>query len=805
MALLGRLTASSGGTPLDLGGPRQRAVLALLLLARGEVVPAERLAESLWPEDAPADTAGALQAYVSHLRRRLQPGSAARTRSAVIVREGRGYAVRLPDDAVDAWRFERLLEEAAGEDRPARAAELLREALALWRGPALADYVDAPWAEAETARLTELRAVARERLAAARLELGEAALCVADLEAMVAEEPLREERWRLLVLALCRAHRQADALSALRRARRTLADELGVDPGPALRALEEQVLAQSPELRVPAPRAPVSSPARPGPEHPPSPAGATPDDLLDRDRELTALRSALDDLAAGEPRLLLIEGPPGIGKSRLLTEARRLASARSVRVLTARGSQLETAFGFGAVRQLFEPGTHRPGAAGGAAAWGRGRCTECLRPGLRRGARGVLRRPARSLLAHGRPRGGRARPPRRRRPAVVRQRLTALPGLPRATPGRGAGARGRDRAHRRGARRRGVAGRAVPRTGDGRDPARAAVPGGHGRHGGAPARGAGVPLVRRSLLPDDVGEPPAAAAAAAGSRGRRRAARRRARRHGRRRRLPGGVQHGPHAAAPARRVGPGGRPGRRRPGGWRGPAGRGHARRAARGGHRHGSGHPRPRRDRQGRAAAGLRAPAGPGGGVPRPARRRAGTAARARGAGAAVVGRDRRAGRRPPAAGAAARRRGDGRRPAAGGAHSRRSRRLRQRGHPAAACTGRAAVGGPAARPAPGAGAAGVPPRRRRQRPAPPAGLRAAGRSPHPGRPRCGDRTHARLRQRTRHRDRLRTGGPACGARRTPRPPAGAAGHRADQRLHARPGPGDLADGSAAGSGGGG
>ena len=363
--LLGRLTASSGDRPLPLGGPRQRAVLALLLLARGEVVPAERLAESLWPDDAPADTSGALQAYVSHLRRRLQPGSAARNRSAVIVSEGRGYAVRLPDDAVDAWRFERLLHEAGGQTDPARTAALLEEALGLWRGPALAEYADAPWAEAEISRLTELRAVARERLAAARLELGQAALLVPDLEALVAEEPLREERWRLLVLALCRAHRQADALGALRRARRTLADELGVDPGPALRALEEQVLAQSPELHVPVPRtAPPSrgtaDPVRPdtaGPAVLPVPTGpgVPADDLLDRDGELAAVRAALDDLAVGDPRLLLVEGPPGIGKTRLLTEARRLAAARSVRVLCARGSQLEKSFGFGAVRQLFEP------------------------------------------------------------------------------------------------------------------------------------------------------------------------------------------------------------------------------------------------------------------------------------------------------------------------------------------------------------------------------------------------------------------------------------------------------------------
>ncbi|WP_369133559.1 BTAD domain-containing putative transcriptional regulator [Modestobacter sp. I12A-02662] len=345
--LLGELTASCAGAPLDLGGPRQRAVLAVLLLARGEIVPADRLVESVWGDHPPADTSGALQAYISHLRRRLEPGTAARTRSAVIVRQGPGYAVRLPGDAVDAWRFETLVHRAATA-APDQAVDLLREALGLWRGPALADYPDAPWAEAEIGRLTELRAAARERLLAARLDLGEAALLIPDLEAMVAEEPLREERWRLLALALYRSDRQADALAALRRARATLADELGVDPGPALRELEDAVLAQSPALRSPPRRMPGPAPRL-------AAARAAPDDLADRDRELAAVGEALDGLAEGRPGLLLVEGPAGIGKTRLLAEARRLAAERSVRVLTARGSQLEKAFGFGAVRQLFEP------------------------------------------------------------------------------------------------------------------------------------------------------------------------------------------------------------------------------------------------------------------------------------------------------------------------------------------------------------------------------------------------------------------------------------------------------------------
>lgn len=369
ISLLGELAASYDGTLLDLGGRRQRAVLAVLLLARGEVVPAERIADAVWGERAPGDAVSALQSYVSHLRRSLQPGTPARTRSAVIVREGPGYAVRQPREAVDAWRFEALLRQADETTRPDHVVSLLQEALDLWKGPALVDYVDEPWAAAEIARLTELRSVARERLLAARLEIAEPALLVPELETMVGEEPLREERWRLLVLALYRAQRQADALATLRRARTSLAEELGVDPGPALRELEAEVLAQSPSLVVPRQRA-EHAPGRPS-AAPMSEQGG----LVERDRELAALTGALDAIAEGRHGLLLIEGDAGIGKTRLLGEARRLAAERSVRVLSSRGSQLESAFAFGIVRQLFEPEIADPtrreellrGAAAGAA------------------------------------------------------------------------------------------------------------------------------------------------------------------------------------------------------------------------------------------------------------------------------------------------------------------------------------------------------------------------------------------------------------------------------------------------------
>ena len=346
--VLGELTATQDGAVVDLGGRRQRAVLAGLVISRDQVVPADRLVDCVWGDRPPANANGALQAYVSHLRRRLEPDAGARQRDGVIARAGPGYVLRLAPDAVDAWEFEAAVEAAAGL-APGDAVCTLEPALRLWRGPAYADYAGEPWAEAEIARLTELRGVARERLLATRLELGEAQLVIGDLEALVKEDPLREERWRLLALALYRSHRQAAALEALRRARAVLADELGVDPGPALRALEAEVLAQSPDLDGPRPAA-ATAPATL------IPRPRTPDGLVDRDREMGLLRSRLDELTDGTSGCVLVEGPAGIGKTRLLDELRRLAVAAGVWVRSARSSALEQDFEWGVVRQLFGAG-----------------------------------------------------------------------------------------------------------------------------------------------------------------------------------------------------------------------------------------------------------------------------------------------------------------------------------------------------------------------------------------------------------------------------------------------------------------
>ncbi len=353
--LLGPLEALLDARPVHLGGQRQRTVVAALLLARGEVVPTGRLLDALWPQDAPRSATGSLQAYVSHLRRLLEPDRAARSPSAVLVSHGTGYALRVPEDAVDAWRFTDLVSRSASLDDPAAQVTMLREALGLWRGPALADHADQDWAIPDIHRFTELRHLAREKLLAARLDCGETAILVPEIEALLAEEPLREEPWRLLALAQYRSHRQADALATLRRARSLLAEELGVDPGPALRSLESEILAQSETLQVPRTRITTSAARLVPVSAVHIPASVSLGDLVDREPELTVLRACLDDALSGRAGLALINGPAGIGKSRLLQEVRRLASEAGATVLTSRGSQLEKAFGFGAVRQLFDP------------------------------------------------------------------------------------------------------------------------------------------------------------------------------------------------------------------------------------------------------------------------------------------------------------------------------------------------------------------------------------------------------------------------------------------------------------------
>ncbi|MFG3440652.1 BTAD domain-containing putative transcriptional regulator [Nonomuraea sp. NPDC047897] len=238
---LGPFQAWAGGASLDLGGQRQRAVLARLLVAGGRAVPVTTLIDELWPGRPPAQALSTVQGYVSRLRRALEPGRAPREEAAVLVSAAPGYALRATVEQVDAWRFEGLVRS---DGDPAAVWAAMDAALGLWRGPALAEFADLTWAVTEAGRLEELRLVAVERRADAGLALGRATALVPDLEAHASAYPLREEAWRLLALALYRTGRQGDALGALRRARKVWRDELGLDLTSGLRRLEGDMLAQ---------------------------------------------------------------------------------------------------------------------------------------------------------------------------------------------------------------------------------------------------------------------------------------------------------------------------------------------------------------------------------------------------------------------------------------------------------------------------------------------------------------------------------------------------------------------------------
>ena len=218
----------------------------LLLLHRNEAVSSERLIDTLWGERPPATAAKVLQNHVSHLRRALGNGAAARLQT-----RGHGYALRVEAGELDLDRFEQLVQAGSAalrRDEPAAAAARMRDALALWRGPPLADVAYEAFAQPEIARLQAQRLAALEQRIDADLALGRQRELIGELEALVAEQPLRERPRSQLMLALYRSGRQADALGVYQDARRALVDELGVEPGPELRELHAAILRQDPAL-----------------------------------------------------------------------------------------------------------------------------------------------------------------------------------------------------------------------------------------------------------------------------------------------------------------------------------------------------------------------------------------------------------------------------------------------------------------------------------------------------------------------------------------------------------------------------
>ena len=249
--ILGPLEVSRSGCVVPLGGPRQRAVLAVLLLEANRVVSMDRLAEDIWGGHPPDGWATTLQTYVFHLRRALEPGRARGVAGDVLVTRDRGYLLRVDREHLDAALFQdRFTAGRAALDagRYAEAAGTLRQALELWRSGVLADLAGYAFTRPEAARLEELRLAALEARIDADLALGRHDTLTGELERLAAEHPLRERLHGQLMLALYRCGRQAEALAAYRRARDLLASELGIDPAEPLRRLHASVLAHDPAL-----------------------------------------------------------------------------------------------------------------------------------------------------------------------------------------------------------------------------------------------------------------------------------------------------------------------------------------------------------------------------------------------------------------------------------------------------------------------------------------------------------------------------------------------------------------------------
>ncbi|MEV1111596.1 BTAD domain-containing putative transcriptional regulator [Micromonospora sp. NPDC049751] len=363
--VLGPVTAVAGTGPVPLRGHRQRLVLARLLIAGGRVVPVERLVDDLW-EVPPERAVGAIRTFVADLRRALEPDRPPRQPSGLLVTEPSGYALRTTPDAVDADRFEAAVGEAGRfltAELPAPALAALDAALGLWRGPAYADCVGEGWAVAEVNRLDELRMLAVERRAEALLALGRPDEAAADLPGHLAAHPLREDAWRLLALARYRAGRQGEALAALREARAVLVAELGVDPGPELRRLEADILAQAAHLIV-TPTVAVADRAGAVPDG----GSASPRPFVGRDAERKRLRRAAEAATrSGRPTLALLSGDPGAGKTALAEALTRELAAEGWTTAWGRSPEYEGAPAAWPWTQIVEAltGSDEPSTPGG--------------------------------------------------------------------------------------------------------------------------------------------------------------------------------------------------------------------------------------------------------------------------------------------------------------------------------------------------------------------------------------------------------------------------------------------------------
>ncbi|HEY5857704.1 MAG TPA: BTAD domain-containing putative transcriptional regulator [Aldersonia sp.] len=344
-ALLGGIDVANGAGPVPLGTRKQRAVLAQLVLAGGQVVGMGRLIEGIWGDESPDRAEATVQSHISGLRRALEPDRPPRAPAQLLVTRGTGYALVAERSAVDVWRFtdavERARQQHSAGDLGA-AAEVLRPALAEY-APLLPEFEGMPFHDEAARHLERIHRAALELSYEIRLDLGEERLLVADLEVAVQRDPLHEGLWYLLAIARYRMGRQSESLAALAECRRVLADQIGVDPSPRLRQLERDILAQAPHLD-PRPtlqqvRASATEPDEPTGE-PTAGTEASATHLIGRLDELAVLHDAMVSASAGGNSVLIVEGTSGVGKTALLEESTRRAREHG-RVTTLWGRCVE--------------------------------------------------------------------------------------------------------------------------------------------------------------------------------------------------------------------------------------------------------------------------------------------------------------------------------------------------------------------------------------------------------------------------------------------------------------------------------
>ena len=332
--VLGPLEVVRAHRTVPLGGPKQRAILGMLVAHANEVVSVDRLADALWGESGPADPPSVIQVYVSNLRKLLEPERSVATPPGVLLTKRPGYLLRVAPDRVDALRFAALAAEGHRQlvaHDPARTVDLLRQALGLWRGRVLADMADHLPFHPYALRLEEARLNALADLYEAEMALGRHAEAVGELKALVTEYPLRERLRGQLMVALYRSGRQAEALAAYQETRQVLVEHAGLDPSPALQELEQGILSQAPALGGSAGEPVLRSLAMPVPLSVPQHAR-----FFGRTPELEVLGRAWKRAVAGERQLVVLAGEPGIGKTRLVTEAALAAHGDGARVLYGR-------------------------------------------------------------------------------------------------------------------------------------------------------------------------------------------------------------------------------------------------------------------------------------------------------------------------------------------------------------------------------------------------------------------------------------------------------------------------------------